>query len=375
MRHIVHLTTVHRPFDTRIFQKECRTLAKEGYRVSLVAPHSTQQVVEGVEVMPIPGLNDRLARAARFTRGTWGVYLVARRLGADVYHFHDPELMPVGLLLKVMTPACVVYDVHENYPQNMLAKEWLPSWARALAHWGVAQLERIVVDCVDAVVTTTAYIASRFPSSKATVIRNYPLLSILQQPSNSRRSYEDNYTLIYTGGLTDHRGVYQIIQALEYVKNPQVQFIVLGGHVDRQTEARVRSSPGWSRVDYRGQAPYQEMYRCLQSAAVGLVCNQPVYSYDHALPNKLFEYMAAGLPVIASDFDLWREIVKDNECGVTVDPTSPRQIAEAIDYLLEHPELRRVMGQNGRQAIQQRYNWANESLKLLQLYKEVLRQC
>jgi glycosyltransferase involved in cell wall biosynthesis len=328
--------------------------------------------VNGIEIIPIPGLSDRLARRARFTQGIPALYRIARRLNADVYHFHDPELLPVGLLLKLTTPAAVIYDVHENYPQNFQAKEWLPSWARITSSWGVDQMEQIVAARIDGVIAATNHIAKRFPPSKTRTVRNYPLSSILDQLSSQKRSYQDNYTLIYTGGLTDHRGVLQIVQALEYVTNPELKLVLLGGHVHHQTERDVEKSPGWQRVDYRGQIPYQDMCKWLQSAAVGLVCNQPVYSYDHALPNKLFEYMAAGLPVIASHFDIWKKIVAGNECGIVVNSTKPQEIAEAIDYLIERPDLRRIMGQNGHKAVRDEYNWDMESPKLLQMYEEVL---
>lgn len=373
MLHIVHLTTVHRPFDTRIFQKECRTLAQSGYRVSLIAPHTTQESVDGVEIIPIPYFKRRLARMARMTWGIWAVYSTTRRLQADLYHFHDPELMPVGILLKLTTRARVIYDVHENYPTNMSAKEWLPRPVRGLASWGVARFESITATSVDGIVAATEYIAARFPPTKTQVVRNYPLLSMTTEPAGDQRTSEGNCTLIYTGGLTNHRGIYQIVQALEYIETPQAKLILLGGHVDRETAQAVQQMPGWSRVDYHGQVPYETMYHYLHSSAVGLVCNQPVHLYDLAQPNKLFEYMSAGLPVIASRFDLWREIVEGNECGVTVDPTSPEQIAEAIDYLLGQPNMRRAMGENAQRAIREKYNWKRESLRLLDLYREVLR--
>lgn len=366
---------MHRPFDTRIFRRECRTLARSAYTVSLVAPHSRPETVEGVQVVPIPGMNDRLARAARLTRGTWGVYHKARQLRADLYHFHDPELLPVGLLLKLTTRTAVIYDVHEDYPENVRAKEWLPWWVRAAAAHSVGRFEQLTASQVDGIVAATEYIARRFPSSKTRVIHNYPSLSDLRSVVGQQRPYQRNDTLIYTGGLTNHRGIQQIVQALEYVGNPGVKLMLLGGHVHRETETAVRESPGWSRVDYRGQVPFEAVYRCLRSAAVGLVCNQPVYGYDRALPNKLFEYMSAGLPVIASNFEPWKEIVEGNECGVTVDPTSPREIAQAVDHLLEEPELRRRMGRNGRRAIEQTYNWECEIPALLELYREVLSQC
>jgi glycosyltransferase involved in cell wall biosynthesis len=375
MPHIVHLTTVHLPFDTRIFEKECRALVQAGYRVSLVAPHTTQEVVDGVEVIPIPRFKRRLARITRVTWAMAALYQTARRLHADVYHFHDPELMPVGILLKKRTHAAVIYDVHENYPTNLRAKEWLAGPLRRIAPWTAERLENITAIVVDGIVAATDHIAKRFPADKTRVVKNYPLLTAMWSSGGAQRLYDGNHALVYTGGLTDHRGISQIVQALGHVRNSQARLLLLGGHVHRETAQTVQSLPGWQRVDYQGQVAYRTMYEYLGAAAVGLVCNQPVYDYDQALPNKLFEYMSAGLPVIASNFPDWVEIVAGNECGVTVDPTSPEEIAEAIDYLLDHSDIRRRMGENGRHAISEKYNWERESLNLLDLYREVLGEC
>ncbi len=369
MPHIVHLTTVHRPFDTRIFQKECRTLAQAGYRVSLIAPHTTQEIIDGVEIIPAPHFEHRLVR---MTWAVWAVYLAACKLHADLYHFHDPELLLVGILLKLTTRARVVYDVHENYPTNMQAKQWLSRPLRGIASWGVDLVERVTAHLVDGVLTATQHIAARFPPAKTRVLRNYPLLTMSDLSPLNQRTYQDNYTLIYTGGFTDHRGIHQIIQALSHVKTPRARLALLGRNLHSYVAEAVQAMPGYERVDYYGQVPFETMYQHLNSAAVGLVCNQPRHGYDLAQPNKLFEYLSVGLPVIASNFDLWKEIVEGNDCGLTVDPTSPQQIAEAIDYLLDHPEIRRKMGQNARQAILKKYNWECESSQLLNLYQEVL---
>jgi glycosyltransferase involved in cell wall biosynthesis len=372
MAHIVHLTTVHRPFDTRIFQRECRTLAQAGYSVSLVAPHSTRETVDGVKIVPIPGLSNRQARGARFTRGLWSVYWLARHLQADLYHFHDPELLPVGILLKLTTPARLVYDVHENHSKKIQAREWLPRPLRKAASWLMTVMEKAAIPLMDGVVAVTMHISSKFPPDKTRVVRNYPLLSMMALSTDGQRVYEDNHTLIYTGGLSNHRGIYQIVQALNYVKTPNVVLIILGGLQDRETAVPIKELPGWNQVNYYGQVPYGKVSEYLNMAAIGLVCSQPVYDYDKALPNKLFEYMAAGLPVITSNFALWKEVVEGNQCGVTVDSTQPEDIAQAIDNLLAHPENRRTMGANAQRAIREKYHWEHESMKLLNLYKEIL---
>jgi len=366
---IVHITVVHHPFDTRIFQKECRTLARHGYRVSLIAPHTHREVIDGVEIIPLSRFPNRLVRIGW---GTWLAGWLAYRLRSDLYHFHDPELLPVGLMLRRLTRVPVIYDVHEDHSQKFLSKAWIPKPLRRWASYAVNWLEGRAADQLDGFVAAAGHIANRFPPAKTRVVRNYPSLSVLTLISEDRRRYSGNYDLIYTGGWTDYRGIYQIVQALGHVRTPQTRLILLGSRVHPYVEEAARRLPGYARVRYIGRVSYREMFSYLNKAAVGLVCNQPVYDYQRALPNKLFEYMAAGLPVIASNFDLWKDIVEGDECGMTVDPTSPLQIAAAVDDLLAHPEIRRIMGRNGQQAVRAKYNWERESRALLELYREVL---
>ncbi|MBN1661418.1 MAG: glycosyltransferase family 4 protein [Anaerolineae bacterium] len=369
MPHVVHLTTVHRPFDTRIYTKECRTLADHGYRVSLIAPHTEREVCDGIEIIPVPRFESRLRRT---TLGVWALYRLARQLDADLYHFHDPELLPVGLLLKRTTRAAVIYDAHEDFPRQVKGREWVPRYLKPILAWSIEKIEGAVANRIDAVVTVTEEILNRFSGARTCLVKNYPLLSMMDTTHHDQRTYEGNHRLIYTGGMTNHRGVVQIVEALPYVRTPGVQLILLGKAIDREAEEAVRASPGFAFVDYRGLVPYDELYGHLHSAAIGLICSQPIYGYDLAQPIKLFEYMSAGLPVIASHFELWKEIVTGNDCGITIDPTSPQQIAGAVDRLLTNPELRKKMGENARRVVREKYNWEVESLKLLDLYDDLL---
>ena len=369
MYHIVHVTTVHRPFDTRIFQKECRTLAQQGYRVSLIAAHDRHEERAGVALIPLP---HHTSRFARMTVGIWNACRLAWQLEADLYHFHDPELLPVGIALKLTTTACVIYDVHENHSRKVKAREWLPTPLKGAASRLISGLERIAARLVDGIVAATDQIAAQFPAGKTIVAKNYPWLASLQPAVPEKR---EDRMLIYTGGLSNHRGIQQIVEALPHVKTPQVRLLLLGRVVDRQAKETVTHLPGFAFVDFVGQVPYAQVYRYLAQATIGLVCNQPRHDYALAQPNKLFEYMSAGLPVIASNFALWKKVVEGNQCGLTVDPTSPTEIAQAIDYLLARPELRRRMGENGRKAVQNQYNWDQESEKLLALYRRILGKC
>ena len=129
---------------------------------------------------------------------------------------------------------------------------------------------------------------------------------------------------------------------------------------------------GFGKVRYLGKVPFEEVSRYYALADIGLVCIQPLERHKVSLPNKIFEYMAAGLPIIASNFPLWKKIVDDAGCGICIDPTDPEKIAEAILYLLDNPQLGKEMGENGRRAAKERYNWKKESKKLLEVYKKLI---
>jgi glycosyltransferase involved in cell wall biosynthesis len=365
---IAHLTTVHLPFDTRIFQRECISLVEAGYRVSLIVQHTHVENVGGVNLINIPRFNSRISRALL---APLGAYFHARRLKADLYHFHDPELMPVGILLKYTTRAKVIYDVHENYPENILSKEWIAWPLRKVFSKCIELLERVTGFVVDGIVAATEHIGTRFPSKKTCIVRNFPLLAQSNR-ADVQRVYEGNNRLIYTGGISPHRGILQIVQSLAYVKTPGARLILLGRIIDQRIWETIQKMPGFERVDYLGQVSFDEMYRYLYASAVGLICNQPAHDFDLALPNKLFEYMSAGLPIVASDFELWRSVVADNDCGIMVDPTDPMDIARGIDTLLSHSEERRRLGSNARRAAEMKYDWAQERKKLYDVYQELL---
>lgn len=365
-------TTVHSPFDTRIFHKQAKTLVQAGYDVVVIARHHRDEVVDGVKVVALPKPENRLQRMVGLT---WRAFRLALCQRADIYHFHDPELLPIGALLKLFTRNKVIYDVHENYPLVIRTKPWLPSILRGLIADAFDGFERFIVRFLDGIVAATDGIGHRFPEQKTTVVRNYPLLTYMEctRPGRKEGAHQEEHILIYTGGLADSRGIYELVKALEFIGGKhQVRLRLLGKFVDEGFERQIRSLKGFARVDFPGWVPYDEVFLYLQRADIGLVVLHPATNYVDALPTKLFEYMSAGLPVIASYFPLWREIVEGNRCGIVVNPLDLKDIAGAIEYLLERPELRREMGENGRRAVQEKYNWEVEARNLAALYKKLL---
>jgi len=359
------LSSAHEASDIRIFQKEARTLARAGYDVTFVVPHDRDEVVDGVRVRALAIPRSRLWRMlASFPL----MLRAALGTGAEVCHFHDPELIPVGLALKALGRS-VVYDAHEDLPKSILGKTYLPSWLRRPAAWAVHQVEKAASGAFDLVVVATEGILRSFHHHpRAVLIRNYPMLS--QFESTPRRAGEGSEVVVaYSGGLTAARGAREMVAAVERLPGRvQIRLVILGRFWPEALEQEVRVMPGFARVDFRGWVSHAEVAEQLGRAEIGLVCFLPEPNHLEAGPNKLFEYMAAELPVVASDFPAWREIVEGNHCGICVDPTNPDAIATAIEYLADHPARRAEMGANGRRAVLEWYNWEAEGRRLVAAY-------
>lgn len=363
---VVHFTSVHPSFDVRIMHKECKTLSRQGYSVSLLAAgeESVPLDEDGVRVELIPRPRNRLERVIKTALR---LHKEARKRDADIYHFHDPELIPVGLALRFARKK-VIYDVHEDLPKQILSKPWIPPPLRRLVAKAADIVERLAARYVDGIVAATPAIAGRFPKDKTVVVQNFPLLSELALaepiPYNQRP-----LNVVYVGGITAIRGAVEMVQAMELLPRHLPARLLMAGAFDAPAlEAAVRQLPGWNRVEFLGWLDRPKVVDLLRRARVGLVVLHPTANYQEAYPVKMFEYMAAGIPVVASDFPLWRQIVEEAGCGLLVDPLDAQAIARAITWLLEHPEEAEAMGQRGRQAVLEKYHWEREAEKLLELY-------
>ena len=363
---ICHMASNHEGLDTRIALKECVSLAAAGYDTHLVITASAADVAKaaasGVTVHALPQSPGRLGRMLRHT---WRCYRTARRVRAAVYHFHDPELIPYGMWLR-LRGRHVIYDVHEDYPRDILDKYWLPKWLRKPVADAVSSLEYVAARWFFSVAAATPLIAERFRRiTPATVnINNYPWPAELMPPENPRPRKQQ---VCYVGNITRVRGLQAIIDALPLV--PEVAFVLCGEFSEPGFEEELRTRSGWSQVHFLGRVNREQAREVMAESTAGLVTFLPIRSHLDAQPNKLFEYMSAELPVIASDFPLWREIVADSHAGICVDPQSPEQIAAAIRTLLDDPDLAQRMGRTGRQAVLSTYNWPSEAAKLMRFYQ------
>jgi glycosyltransferase involved in cell wall biosynthesis len=364
---VVHLTSVHKTFDVRIFHKECKSLASAGYDVTLIAPLAEGDLIrDGVKVCAVPPPRNR---SERMSSTVWKVYEAAVRANAEIYHFHDPELMPVGILLKARGKR-VIYDVHEDYANDVSNKPWIPTLLRVPASAAVRACEVIFTTAFDRVIAATPTIARKFQAGKTRLVQNFPWIEEFRCSGNV--PYEKREAIaVYVGGLSDHRGLREMRQAVELAAKQIPVRLVTAGQVNSGAKAEFESDRKSSLVEHKGTLGRAQVAELLARARVGLVLLHPTLNYVNAQPNKLFEYMSAGLPVIASDFPLWRKMVTSAECGLLADPLNPAAIAEALVWLLGHPAQAAEMGLNGQRAVAEKYNWEHESECLIATYAEL----
>lgn len=362
---VAHLTSNHQPFDTRIFLKQCRTLATAGYKVYLVVPHSESLTRDGVQIEAVPVPNSRRERMLRTTRL---VLKQARLLDADVYHIHDSELIPAGWILK-LSGKQVIFDAHENRPKQILSKDWIPTILRPLVAGVTRIIERLSGSVFDLIIAATPSIATTFPRNRTVLVQNYPIQDELVSAATIAFA-ERREDICFVGGITDIRGAREMVQAIGLLSSKPNSRLKLAGLISPPGyEAQLKQLEGWSRVDWLGQLQREEVRNLLAECRAGLILYQPEPNHTDAQPNKLFEYMSAGLPVIASDFPLWRNIIEAADCGVVVDPTDPEAISDAMEQLLSDPLRSQAMAENGKKAVQNIYNWGAEAVTLLAAYR------
>jgi glycosyltransferase involved in cell wall biosynthesis len=301
------------------------------------------------------------------------VYRRAIEEDADLYHFHDPELIPVGLLLRRRKKK-VIYDVHEDYPSSIKYSSWLPCRVRGAVSWSFGHFERYASQRFSALIGANSDITKRISSFNpaAITIGNYPALKDYPFAPCFDKARYGSGMLVSFGGISSRTCTQAIVEALGLIPSMVNATLLLGGSVSSDTLfGAISHLPGWSRVTY-SQLPVSVMIDRLLRASIGFILFSPEPNHFGVRSNRFFEALAAGLPVITSNFPDWKEMVNGIGCGITVDPTDPRAIADAVLYLLSHPAEAAEMGRCGYEMAKKQFNWELESFKLDQLYKHLL---
>ena len=355
--------------DSRIFQKECRSLAKVGFDTTLLVLNGTTEIIEGVKIISLD--YDTKGRVKRILSAGKRIFKKAVAIQADVYHLHDPELLRIAVRLKKKTGAKVIYDSHEDLPKQVLDKHWIPSFIRSSVSKFVYKYEMKKASQIDGIISVTENICNRFKKANINVclVANYPILSEIDLGSVMQHEKEDK-AICYIGGLFSTRGIKELVQALEHC---DAVLNLAGNFSSNSFEEEVKALPGWKKVNFYGYVGRNEIAEILLKSNIGIVTLHPTKSYKESMPIKLFEYMSASLPVIASDFDLWKPLVLDNNCGVMVNPLNVHEIAKKIEYLLEQKYEAEQMGKSGYEAVHKKYSWKTQEEALVRFYNEILK--
>lgn len=373
MKKICVITSVHNAYDGRIYHKQCKSLVKAGYDVSLVAPKPEKMLEDSIRLIPIEKPKQEFKRFLH----TFTVFKAARKTNADLYHFHDPELIPVGVLLRIFTGKPVIFDAHEHYPNAIMSKKYLKSWMKKPVRFIYEAIERISLPILSGVIYTTDEVGERYQRYNSCKIENYPLTEMF---TLNHSALKDPDMILYLGGITPIRGIEQLIEAFSSAadEHPDARFVFVGRFesdaFERKIKQKVKAYGLADRVEFMGSVPYSEIETYLSKASIGIIPYLPEPNHLVCLPNKLFEYMAAGVAILASDFPHYRKVVENSRSGLLIDPKKPESIADALNVLLDNPEKTKDFGVNGRMSFETTYNWETEEKKLVSFYKKLLKQ-
>ncbi|NVO66032.1 glycosyltransferase [Methanofollis tationis] len=366
---ICMLTTVHPPFDTRIYHKEAVSLAKK-YDVVVIAPSDEEinRVVGDVEVKTIKKAKNKIFHFLTL----WRIFLSGLKEDCDIYHCHELGSLFLGVIFKLVNGTKLVYDAHEHWPSQFLEDIGIndTNILYGLLEKIILKYELFLSGFSDSILAVSESVAERFNNSgkPLRVILNVPVLQYsLCVDTCTKNSRE----LIYMGGkLQTSHGLQECYDAVTRLRAdyPDIILTIVGKLDDRLNLVLKEDS---DHFNITGILPYDKMYKRISEGGIGLVFFQKVsYNMYIGLPNKLFDYMSCGLPVVASDFPEIRRVLEDCKCGILVGGNGRYDIYGAIHYLIKNPDKAREMGENGKKAVEERYNWDRMEVKLFEIYSD-----
>lgn len=298
-------------------------------------------------------------------------FRLARQEPADIYHAHDLITLPVAWLCSRLTGGKLVYDSHELWLDR-----WRPDGRSRLNRFIVMKLESFLIRRTDVNIAPGESVArqlSRRYHIAPTVILNAPHYRPFERSTVFRDKLgipEGEKIVLYMGRISSVRGEGEAIRSLKYLS--QCSLVIFGFGTDyciSDLKELIRHEGLTDRVYFLDAVPFDEVTRHAMSADVGLVLHKNIcLNYYYVSPCKLFEYMGAGLPMVGSNFPDVKMYIEGYGLGVTCDPDNPRDIANAIEYILSDENRYNEMKENALEAAKI-FSWENESKKLLALYE------
>jgi glycosyltransferase involved in cell wall biosynthesis len=361
---ICHVTSAHPRYDVRIFHKECKSLASYGFSVTLLVNDKLpNECINHINVVSTQEFH--INRYNRIIKSKKAIKKLMLKINADVYHFHDPELLPEAAWIKKKRKI-VFFDFHEDVSQQILFKKWIPYYLRNIASFIYKKYESFIAKKFDALITVTPKFVERLKkiNPNTVMITNFPIINNDIHVYNKKKK-----AICFAGGITPQWNHHNIIKAIENIDG--IEYILAGSGPQEYID-KLKTLQGWDKVRYLGRIPHEKVKEIYCESMVGmtLLSNNTQVGNEGTLGNtKIFEFMEAGLPIICSNNKIWADIVNENKCGYAINPSNINEIQEALSKIIDIPELSSTMGNNGREAVRIHYNWNTQEKIIIELYK------
>lgn len=368
---ICHIISGYYRTDARVFQRQCKSLANAGHEVSLLTnDNGDEEIIDGINVFVCKKKWSSRLKIILFAK--YQFYDYALKVDADIYQLHSPELISLGRALQKKNKK-VVYDAHEDMPKHILEKEWVPYFLRKPLSWVVQKYMHALLTKYDAIISPHSHVVDYLSliNPNVKMVANFPLV----QP-RIEFTLEDYLSrgkkLCYAGTVYSYSNQEAIIDAISKIEDITYE---IPGHIESDHLESLQKREGFSKVKFLGRLSWEDMIAFYERMSLGIV----VYDYKLNLgfklgsygTNKIFEYMEAGIPFICTDYILWKEIVDIYGCGVCVEPGNLEQITNAIKHFFDNPVMAYKMGQNGRNAVIEKFNWKSQEKVYLEIFKSL----
>jgi glycosyltransferase involved in cell wall biosynthesis len=370
---VCHLTSVHPAFDIRIFHKECISLVNAGFEVTLIVNgNEPSYQKQGVDIIPV---QLPVSRFRRMLVVTFRFFKAALKTRASVFHFHDPELMPCGVLLRLAGKK-VIFDIHENVRLSIKTKEWLPKGLRSLVAGIYFVVEKFCLMFYSQLILAEDSYLKYYPTHKCQVVLNYPVLLLGEKKYHP---IELPIKMVYSGVVHELKGIWEMLFLVKELNRKGIECrLILIGEIRPESlkveiDAFLEQEQLGSNIEIIGRVDFTEVNEILSRADVGLSLLKPIPNYYESLPTKIFEYMQAGLPVIANNFPLYKKYINQSGAGICVDISNMEQVAEEVATFLSNHTLLEKSRLNGINAVKKWYNWNIESGKLIEMYQNIVK--
>lgn len=367
---VCHIISGYYRNDPRVFQRQCKSLKNADFDVCILTNDNIDDEI--LDEIPIYSCKIYWNSRIRILLNAKKQFLErAIEIDADIYQMHSPELLSLGLALK-KEGKIVIYDAHEDLPMHILEKEWIPRIIRNPISVFVKYYMNRVLKKYNEIVSPHQHVVDKLKliNPNTTLITNFAKFGPLINYDLSHYLNREN-SICYSGTVYLHSNQEFILEAISNINNLKYQIV---GFIDENYKKQLSERNGFEKLQFLGRIPWEELNNFYSKSLIGMVIidyklNLGYRRGTYAV-NKIFEYMEAGLPIICTDYDLWKEIVDKYDCGICVEPNNAKQIEEAIQFLISNKEKAYQMGQNGRKAVLLEYNWSTQEKEYLRIFKK-----